>query len=274
MRFGFRFLFLRFRHSPVEENRAGSPSRIPSRIARSLRLSAVLPRPDPVVRVAAPLDSVTRPKQARSERTLQRLLDAAEALIEETGTAEVSIPEIVRRAGSSVGGFYARFRDKNELLRALEERFFREQRARVERLTRPENWRETSVSEIVRVYTGELVSVFRSRRALIRAFVARAVHDLEFRGEAQRFQREVSDRVSAVLLARPGAIGHPRPALAVPIAVAIVFGAMVAGALLGDPRHPFASLSEEEAAEELARTFLGYLQVPFAPLSGPTQEIL
>jgi len=211
-----------------------------------------------------PLDSVARPKQARSEATLHRLLDAAEALIEETGSAEVSIPDIVRRAGSSVGGFYARFRDKNELLRALEERFFREQRARLERLTRPEAWQSVPLPEIVRRCMIELVEVFRSRRALIRAFVARAVHDVEFRGEAQRFEREVAERVSALLLSRPGAIGHPRPALAIPLAVALVFGAMTAGALFGDPRRPFASLQPEEAAEELARNFLGYLQVQVA----------
>jgi AcrR family transcriptional regulator len=203
---------------------------------------------------------VARPKQARSEATLHRLLDAAEALIEETGSAEVSIPEIVRRARSSVGGFYARFRDKNELLRALEERFFREQRARLERLTRPDAWGAAGVPEIVRGCMAELVAVFRERRALIRA-----VHDVEFRGEAQRFEREVADRVSALLLSRPGAIGHPRPALGVPIAVALVFGAMTAGVLFGDPRHPFASLPPEEAAEELARNFLGHLQVQLAP---------
>ncbi len=263
-------MFLRFggraRRSVCRRNRR--------RFARSLRLTTPLPTPDSGLRAAVPLDSVARPKQARSERTLQRLLDAAEALIEETGTADVSIPEIALRARSSVGGFYARFRDKNELLRALEERFFREQRERLERLTRPEAWGDATVDGIVRGCTAELVAVFRHRRALIRAFVARAVHDLEFRGEAQRFEREVSDRVSALLLSRPRAIGHPRPALAVPIAVAVVFGAMVAGALLGDPRHPFASLSEEEAAEELARTFLGYLQVPLSPMSGPIQEIL
>jgi AcrR family transcriptional regulator len=216
---------------------------------------------------AFPLDSVARPKQARSEATLQRLLDAAEALIEEGGSSEVAIPEIVRRAGSSVGGFYARFRDKNELLRALEERFFREQRARLERLTRPESWGNAGVPEIVRGCMAELVAVFRQRRALIRAFVARAVHDVEFRGEAQRFEREVADRVAALLLSRPGVIGHPRPALGVPIAVAMVFGAMTAGVLLGDPRHPFASLTPEEAADELARNFLGHLQVQLAPAS-------
>lgn len=215
----------------------------------------------------ARLSTVSGPKQARSEQTLRRLLDAAETLIVEKGHRAVSIEEIARRADSSVGGFYARFRDKNELLRALEERFFREQRARLERLTRPESWGNAGVPEIVRGCMAELVAVFRQRRALIRAFVARAVHDVEFRGEAQRFEREVADRVSALLLSRPGAIGHPRPALGVPIAIAIVFGAMTAGVLFGDPRHPFASLSAEDAAEELARNFLGHLQVQIAPAS-------
>ena len=40
------------------------------------------------------------------------------------------------RAGSSVGGFYARFRDKAELLRALEECFFTQLGARVDELLR------------------------------------------------------------------------------------------------------------------------------------------
>ncbi|HTY18596.1 MAG TPA: TetR/AcrR family transcriptional regulator [Myxococcota bacterium] len=211
--------------------------------------------------VPARLETVARPKQARSARTLQRLLDAAEALIEENGLAEVSVPEIARSARSSVGGFYARFRDKNELLRALEERFFREQRVRLERLTKPETWGDASLPSIVRACMRELVDVFRLRRALIHAFVARAVVDVEFRGEALRFEREVADKIGALLLTRPGAIGHPRPERAVELAVGIVFGSMIAGVLFGDTTHAFAQLSDEEAADELARNFLGYLDV-------------
>lgn len=82
--------------------------------------------PDPIAKSSADeqLASVARPKQARSEQTLRRILEAAERLIGEKGLGDVSIPDIVREARSSVGGFYARFKDKNELLRALEERFF------------------------------------------------------------------------------------------------------------------------------------------------------
>jgi AcrR family transcriptional regulator len=62
----------------------------------------------------APL--VRTPKQARSARTLARLEEAALALIREEGVEGVSIQGIVKRAGSSVGSFYARFAGKDDLL--------------------------------------------------------------------------------------------------------------------------------------------------------------
>src|SRR5512147_110378 len=109
------------------------------------------------------LQTVSGPKQARSERTLQRLLDAAQELIEEKGHAAVSIPEIARRAGSSVGGFYARFRDKDELLRALEERHFIELSQRLDALADARRWANASTTAIVEAAVAELVSVTRER---------------------------------------------------------------------------------------------------------------
>src|SRR5437867_12848075 len=94
--------------------------------------------------LAFPLQTVAGPEQARSQRTLRRLLAAAAVLIEEKGHAAVSIPEIARRARSSVGGFYARFRDKNELLRALEERHFLEVWRRLEVLADERRWQNIS----------------------------------------------------------------------------------------------------------------------------------
>ena len=63
---------------------------------------------------------VKPPRQARSQHTLDRLLDAAEALVHEKGGFDdVPIAEIVRRAESSVGSFYSRFPDKDALLQAM-----------------------------------------------------------------------------------------------------------------------------------------------------------
>lgn len=51
-------------------------------------------------------------KQARSQQTRDRLLEAGRALLEEGFFDETSIAQIARRAGCSVGAFYFRFPDK------------------------------------------------------------------------------------------------------------------------------------------------------------------
>lgn len=213
----------------------------------------------PPVRPA--LRSVTRPKQARSQETQERLLDAAEQLIEEKGLADVSIPEIVRRAGSSVGGFYARFRDKDALIRALEERFFQDVQARLDALAPPERWRGATIPEIVRPCVTELVTTWREREALIRGFVLRAAKDPKIFDDGLRFRLEVSQRIGALLLARRDEIRHPEPELAIELAVQLGFGFLEQAALLGEVRAGGRVLCDAEIIDEFTTIFLAYLGI-------------
>jgi AcrR family transcriptional regulator len=64
--------------------------------------------------------------RARAEQRVQRLLDAAFALIDERGTAEFTIQEVVERSKQSLRGFYQYFEGKDELLFALLEESIRE----------------------------------------------------------------------------------------------------------------------------------------------------
>lgn len=207
------------------------------------------------------LGSVARPKQARSHGTLERILAAAETLIEEKGLADASIPEIVRRAGSSVGGFYARFQDKAQLLRALEERFFDDVYQRLERLAEAGRGRDASVAEIVRACVAELVGVTRARTRLIQAFVFRAAQDPEFHADALRFRARVTERVRDVLLARGERIDHPEPAVAIDLAVQLAFGLMFQLVLIGELRAGARVLADGELAREIVRVVLRYLGV-------------
>ena len=202
-----------------------------------------------------------RPKQARSQQTLVRILDSAEDLIAEKGFADTSIPEIVRRAGSSVGGFYGRFRDKNEMLRALEERFFDELRQRVAHLTDPERWAEAPLASILRGCVQELVDTFRSREALIRAFAFRASQNPEFIEEDRRFRQGVSERLAALLSTRLDEIRHPDPELAIELAVQLAFGLMHQLVLSGEFRVGQRRLADEDLVDELTRNFLAYAGV-------------
>lgn len=208
-----------------------------------------------------PLETVSGPKQARSERTLIRLLDAAEDLINEKGLAEVSIPEIVRRARSSVGGFYARFRDKNELLRALEERFYGELERRVEGLVEPGRWDGVPTREIVRAAVAELVTVTRERRRMLAAFLFRAVQDPTVREDALRFRRRVTERFEDLLLDRRSQFGHRDPVLAIDLGIQAAFAFMQQHILLGETRVADRTLTDEELQIELTELLLSYVGV-------------
>jgi AcrR family transcriptional regulator len=205
------------------------------------------------------LQTVTGPKQARSERTLQRLLDAAEALIKEKGHGAVSIPDIARRAGSSVGGFYARFRDKNELLRALEERHFIELSQRVEKLADARRWKNAATADIVEAAVDELVSITRERRHMIAAFLVRAIEDPAIREGGLRFRRNVEERISALLLPRRAEMSHPDPALAIDLGIQTAFALMQQHVLIEETQVGGRTLSDDELRRELATMFLRYI---------------
>ena len=215
-----------------------------------------MPKSDP-----RPLSSVSRPKQARSEQTLYRLLDAAEELIQEKGLADVSIPEIVRRAGSSVGGFYARFKDKNELLRALEERFLQRLDEQVVELADPGHWQRATTAEIVASCINELVSTYRAERNMISAFLVRAAADVEIRKEGMRFRQRVESRISELLLTRRDEISHPQPEVAIDLAVQLAFGLMLQNVIFGDLRAGDRVLDDAMIETELTRNFLAYVGI-------------
>ena len=64
--------------------------------------------------------------RSRAEERIQRFLDAAFELIDEKGTTEFTIQEVIERSGQSLRGFYQYFDGKDELVLALFEETIRE----------------------------------------------------------------------------------------------------------------------------------------------------
>ncbi len=62
--------------------------------------------------------------RSRAEQRVQRFLDAAFGLIDDKGTTEFTIQEVVDRSKQSLRGFYQYFDSKDELLFALLEEVF------------------------------------------------------------------------------------------------------------------------------------------------------
>jgi AcrR family transcriptional regulator len=208
---------------------------------------------------------VRPPLQARSQETLERLLDAAEQLVAEKGFEDATIAELVRRAESSVGAFYARFRDKEGLLYALYERYLEQAIATADAALDPLRWAGASIPAIVRTVVPFLVSVYRERAGLIRAFVLRNHVDAEFRARQERLSHHVNAGLSRLLLARAAEIRHPDPARAATFGLGLVVNTIESAVLFGELRSSVLTLSDEELSAELIRAFLAYLGVPEAP---------
>ncbi len=205
--------------------------------------------------------SVSGPKQARSEKTLYRLLEAAEELIAEKGLAGLSIPEVARRAKSSVGGFYARFRDKNELLKALEERHFQHLSDHLDAVANNARWENATAAEIVRGAVDELVDITNFHRHMMVAFLFRSIQDPNVREDALRFRREAEERIRNLLLTRCEDIDHPDPSLAIDLGIQTAFALMQQHVLVESTRAGGRKLSDEELKNEISTIFLRYVGI-------------
>jgi len=211
---------------------------------------------------------VRPPRQARSQETLDRILDAAEALVAEKGFEDTPVSEIVQRAESSVGAFYARFHDKEGLLHALYERYYEEAVATADATLAPARWQGAGTPELIGAVIHFLVSIFRERRGLMRAFVVRNHTHPEFQARQQRLSHHVIARLCALLLARREQLAHPDPERATRFGMMLVFSALETMILFGEMRSSLLSLSDDDLADELTRSTLAYLGV-----THPTKEL-
>jgi AcrR family transcriptional regulator len=174
---------------------------------------------------AGPGDGGTvAPKQARSRRTLDRLLDATEAVLADAGLDGATVPSIAARAGLSVGVVYRRFRDKDALLRATYERFFARALEGNRAALAPERWEGVGAGAVVAAVVAGVVRAHVQHRALLRALLAYAEshHDPEFRRRVTALNAAAAAQVTALLDARAAEIAHPEPALALGLALGVV----------------------------------------------------
>jgi AcrR family transcriptional regulator len=205
---------------------------------------------------------IRRPQQVRSQRTLDRTLDAAVEVIAERGLANATVAAIVERAQSSVGSFYTRFRDKEGLLRCLHERFCNEALATAKEALDPARWRGAGIEEILRELIPFLVSIYRTNAGLMRAFLERALAGSE---EAQRgafLQRAVAGRLALLLEDRLDEIRHPNPSLAIVFGLRIVLTTLDHAAAFEELTLAGPSLRDQALVDELLTVFLSYLGVP------------
>lgn len=200
-------------------------------------------------------------QQARSQQTLERLLDSAEALIADKGFHDVTVADIAARAGGSVGAVYARFRDKKGVLHCLQDRFVKEAYLTTDVAFDPERWEGASIREIVGELIVFLVAIHRERRGVLRELMVGTRSEPPMVERKEGLVAHVSQRLCALLLPRAKRITHADPVAAVGFGLRLVLGTLEQGILFGEGGVFGIPSSDDELAAELTRAFLGYLGV-------------
>lgn len=157
---------------------------------------------------------VRTPRQAWSQETLERFLGATRALLEERPFEEITVADIVQRAGRTVGSFYARFEDKYAVLYELVQRLF----DRIDDVARafcdPVRWEGASVHEFVHEAIVMNVNGYRRTGPAFRAAFCAATFDERFRALRVRVMSSGAEYQKRFLLARADELGCADPARA------------------------------------------------------------
>ncbi len=203
------------------------------------------------------LEWVRPPQQQRSAETLERLLDAAEAIIAEKGVENASVAEIAKRAESSIGAFYARFHDKEGLLRYLFDRFGEQAEATAVAALDPARWDGVPLRQALETMIRFIIAVLHEKRGLIAAMLARMATDPALGQLGDRLLERISALMLGLIRARAVERDHRDADGAVHLAVWMVLSALELRAvysLHAKPRH-----SDDETAKELAEVCIRYL---------------
>ncbi|MEV4686418.1 TetR/AcrR family transcriptional regulator [Microbacterium sp. LWH3-1.2] len=189
---------------------------------------------------------VRPPLQARSQRTLERILDAGAEVFAERGYDGLTITEVCRVAGISAGTLYTRFDSKDALVRAVHDHVMADMLAAVVAMYREgAEWDELPTPQFVERAVRLLADHFRAHDAIVRAIVLRAAVDPVMRESGARSVTRMADAFTARLLERAADYSHPDPELAVRTAFGMAFEAISwdvafgaefrAGGALGSP---------------------------------------
>ncbi|MCP4005663.1 MAG: TetR/AcrR family transcriptional regulator [bacterium] len=147
-----------------------------------------------------PTSARKKPSQARSQFTVEAILDASAQVFEAHGYAAGTTNRIAERAGVSIGSIYEYFPNKDSIVVALAEREL--ERELQEILSLLERAEGRSLEEVLRAFV-ETIVVFHSRSpGLHRILFDEAEHPPETHSCVLRFEESLAHALEAVLLRR------------------------------------------------------------------------
>lgn len=152
------------------------------------------------MRPSRPTSARKRPSQARSQVTVEAILDAAAQVFEARGYAAGTTNRIAQRAGVSIGSLYEYFPNKDAIVVALAEREL--ERERQEILELLEGSKRDGLTGLLRRFVETVVAFHARSPALHRILFEEAQHPPETHACVLRFEETLAHALADGLRSR------------------------------------------------------------------------
>ncbi|MFC8361287.1 TetR/AcrR family transcriptional regulator [Streptomyces griseorubiginosus] len=202
---------------------------------------------------------IRAPKQERSQRSFERVLDTALELLGEKGYTGFALTQVSRRSGVSIGSIYNRVDGKDDLLRAAQERFHQRMLEEHRKLADPERWKAEPLSRLVPALIADLALMLARNGRILGAFQQRGATDPEIATVGKAGYTDLRDRFTALLLAHPDEIHHPDPPRAVSSCFVTVYAALVRALALDTSAEAAEGSDLSTLVEDLGAMCLAFL---------------
>jgi AcrR family transcriptional regulator len=208
---------------------------------------------------------VRPPQQERSRASFERVLDAAQSLIEDGGYQGFTVAEVSRRARVSIGSIYARVPSKDALFHAVHERVMGEIAEAHTALAAPERWASSSTSELIRGAVREVAAQFSGHARFLRVAMHRGAVDEHVATVGSAASSREAELFTALLLTREAEIAHADPQLAVDVAYRMAYCTLARQVMYGPTFESQHRVGWDELVDELGDACVRYLTVPDSP---------
>ena len=203
-------------------------------------------------------EPVNKPLQARSQATLDRIVEATESLLQTNTLRQISIAQIVALSKTSTGSFYARFKNKESLLPAL---YCRYEASLDKELEAFETNEADSLEAAIDSVVDFIVKFFSRRKNLLRALAIYVREAPEAVDHESRIVRQSQFSVIHKSLLRfSKEIQHSNPERAIQLAIYMITCLCRDQILFASSTHAASvAAGDDELKRETAAMALGYL---------------
>jgi AcrR family transcriptional regulator len=209
--------------------------------------------------------SLRPPKQKRSQESLERVLEASTRLLEENGFDAFTIQDVSQRADVSVGAIYARFGNKESLLRTVHRHAMESLRPEHAAMAAADGRPDHDAQDVIVSAVRTIAGVFHGNERLLRAFMHLGAVDDEISRRGSEASTDLARQFAATVLAHRDQITHPHPEAAVDVAFRMTYCTLARQVMYGPTFESDRPIDWDELVDEVGSACAAYLLQEQAP---------